>query len=275
MSANPAATGSAQPAAPDRAAAVAGETGRAGGAATTGSGRVGNVDALRACAALGVLAAHAYSLGGRAVPIKAQFAYDVPIQAMTTGVWLFFAISGFVIGRPFVDRLLTGRPLPELVPYALRRALRIFPLYWATLTAVILLVGVAGTRLWQIPFHYALLQNLVPGQQEALLTVAWPLTIEGLFSVAVPVLVVAVRRGVGTISAERLAGWVLASWAVSALLTLLADLGGATSTAAWARGLLPMYWQMFCPGILVAIAPHLRDRRWRRWLVDAPARPLA
>ncbi len=33
-----------------------------------------------------------------------------------------------------------------------------------------------------------------------------------------------------------------------------------------------MFWQMFCPGILVAIAPHLREpRRWR-WLVELPAR---
>lgn len=29
-------------------------------------------------------------------------------------------------------------------------------------------------------------------------------------------------------------------------------------------------WQMFCPGLLLAIAPHLRDPWWRRWVVEFP-----
>src|SRR5690348_1449004 len=102
----------------------------AGGAATTGTGRVGNVDVLRAVAAFTVLMGHAYLLGGRKLPVTAERWYDVPLIDSATGVWLFFAISGYVISRPFVERLVNGRPLPELVPYALRRGFRIFPLYW-------------------------------------------------------------------------------------------------------------------------------------------------
>ncbi len=102
-----------------------------------GSRRVANVDVLRAFAALGVLAIHAYALGGRNPPIRAQHAYDVPLITLATGVWLFFAVSGYVIGRPFVDRLLADRPLPGLGAYARRRAARIYPLYWIALTAVI------------------------------------------------------------------------------------------------------------------------------------------
>jgi peptidoglycan/LPS O-acetylase OafA/YrhL len=30
-------------------------------------------------------------------------------------------------------------------------------------------------------------------------------------------------------------------------------------------------WQMFCPGLLLAVAPHLRAGHLRRWLVDVPA----
>jgi peptidoglycan/LPS O-acetylase OafA/YrhL len=243
----------------------------AGGAATTGSGRVGNVDVLRAVAAFGVLTAHAYALGGRAAPIQAEYWYDVPLYALSTGVWLFFAISGYVIGRPFVDRLIEGRPLPELAPYALRRGFRIFPLYWVAVTTVIVVDGLAGTQPWQVPFHYALLQNLVPGQQEALLTVAWTLTIEVLFYVAVPLLALAVQRWVRNVTAERLAALVLASWGISIALTLIAGLAAGSSTGTWLRASFPTFWQMFCPGILVAIAPHLRDRRWRRWLVELPA----
>ena len=245
----------------------------AGGAATAGSGRVGNVDVLRAVAALGVLVGHAYALGGRPVPNLAQHWYDVPLQATTTGVWLFFAISGYVISRPFVDRLVAGQALPELVPYALRRGFRIFPLYWVAVTAIILIDGLGGTRIWQVPFHLALLQNLVPGQQEALLTVAWTLTIEVLFYAAVPLLAAAVRRWTKkAVTAERLVFMVIVSWIVSIGLTLVADRGGNLSVGLWLQTLFPMYWQMFCPGILAAIAPHLRTEGWRRWLVELPAR---
>src|SRR5581483_2375697 len=155
--------------------------------------RVANVDVLRAGAALGVLAIHAYALGGRNPPIRAQHAYDVPLLTLATGVWLFFAVSGYVIGRPFVDRLLEDRPLPGLRFYVRRRAARIYPLYWIALTAVIAVAGTAGTRGWQYPFHYLLLNNLIPGREEALFPAAWTLTLEALFYAALPLLVLAVR----------------------------------------------------------------------------------
>lgn len=240
---------------------------------TAPGGRVGNVDMLRAAAALAVLAGHAYALGGRAIPVKAQYWFDVPLITLTTGVWLFFGISGFVIGRPFVDRLLTGRPLPPLVPYALRRALRIFPLYWVALTAVIVVAGAAGTAGWQFPFHYLLLNNLIPGREEALFSVAWTLTLEVLFYIALPLVALAVRRLCRELSAERLAALVLVSWAASVAFTALADLKGDDTVGLWLRGSLPAMWQMFCPGLLLAIAPHLRRPAARRWLVELPARP--
>jgi acetyltransferase len=245
--------------------------GSIGGAATTGTGRVGNVDVLRAVAALGVLASHAYSLGGRPLPIRADYWYDVPLMQTATGVWLFFAISGYVISKPFVDRLLTGRPLPELVPYALRRTLRIYPLYWLSLTAVIVIAGAGQARLWHYPVHYALLHNLVPGRQEAIFSVAWTLTLEVLFYAAVPVLALALRRGRRASSPERLALLVLVSFALSVGFTLVADLTGGGQTGLWLRGSLPATWQMFCPGILLAVVPHVRAPGWRRWLVELPS----
>ena len=243
----------------------------AGGAATTGTGRVGNLDVLRAVAALGVLAAHAYALGGRSLPLRAETAPDVVLLVGGSGVWLFFGLSGFVISKPFIDRLLTGRPLPRLVPYALRRSLRIFPLYWVALTVVILAAGAQSTRLWQYPVHYALLHNLVPGREQALLSVAWTLTVEVLFYIAVPVCILAVRRWSSSVTAERLATLVVISWAASTAFALAVAPHAPDQTVLWLRGWLPGMWQMFCPGILLAIAPHLGAGRWRRWLVEAPA----
>jgi len=235
-------------------------------------GRVANIDVLRALAAVLVLGIHAYALGGRVAPIKAVYWYDVPLIAMASGVWLFFVISGYVISRPFVDRLLSSAPLPALGPYALRRSLRIYPLYWIALTAFIVIEGTTGTRPWQLVVHYALLNNLVPGREEALLAPAWTLTLEVLFYAAIPVLAVAVRRACRSgLSAERLAAIVVASWIASIAFAALADLPGDGRTGIWLRFLFPGMWQAFCPGILLAIAPHLGPGRWRRRLVELPA----
>lgn len=238
-------------------------------------GRVANADVLRALAALAVLGVHAYAFGGRAAPIRAQHLYDVPLINLASAVWLFFGLSGYVISRPFVDRLVDGRPLPAAVPYALRRALRIFPLYWIALTALIAIDGTTGTHPWQLPFHYLLLNNLIPGRQEALFSPAWTLTLELLFYIAVPVLAAAARGSRRTISPERLAALVICSWALSIAFTAFADLQGDGQTGLWLRAALPAMWQMFCPGILLAIAPHLREGVGRRWLVKLPRRRSA
>ena len=243
-----------------------------GGAATTGSGRVGNLDVLRAVAAFGVLTAHAYSLGPRTLFLRADQLSDVLLLAAAAGVYLFFALSGYVIAKPFIDRLLTGRPLPDLVPYALRRAFRIFPLYWIALTAVIVVAGAGATRIWHYPIHYGLLHNLVPGREGAIFSVAWTLTLEVLFYIAVPLLALVIRRWRPNITPERLAALVLLSAAVSMAFTVLGDVRDGDKIGLWLRGSLLANWQFFCPGLLLAIAPHLTAHGWRQALVELPRR---
>jgi peptidoglycan/LPS O-acetylase OafA/YrhL/SAM-dependent methyltransferase len=235
--------------------------------------RVRNLDVLRAVAALGVLAIHAYAMGGRVVPVKATDAADVALSVLATGVWLFFAVSGYVITRPFAAALAQGHPLPDLGRYARRRALRIFPLYWLALTAMIAIGGAAGTRAWQFPVHYLLLNNLVPGRQEALFPAAWTLTLEVLFYAVVPLLARGLRAWRPAISAQSLARLLAASWALSIMFTVGADLLGDGRIGLWLRGSLPAMWQMFCPGILLAIVPYLPDSAWRRRLRRLSVRP--
>lgn len=251
-----------------------------------GGRRVANVDLLRGIAAMAVLLVHAYALGGRAAPVRAQHFYDVPLMVLSTGPWLFFGISGYVISRPFVDRLVRGEPLPDTIAYALRRALRIFPLYWIIISFAIALDGTAGAKGWELPFHYLLLQNLIPGREEALYSVAWTLTLEALFYVLVPILAAAVRGrrrtaagdeddGARPVSPERLATILVLSWLCSIAVTALADLHTDNQTGVWLRFFFPGMWQMFCPGVLLAIAPHLRAPGWRRWVVEFPRSPAA
>ena len=55
----------------------------------------------------------------------------------------------------------------------------------------------------------------------------------------------------------------LVSWGLSIAFTAFADLQGDGLIGLWLRGSLPAMWQMFCPGLLLAIAPHLPPGRLR------------
>ena len=100
-------------------------------------GRYPLVDAVRAIAALLILAYHAAFVLGGLTPDGAGrwFAH------LNVGVPLFFAISGFLLYRPFVAARLDGRPPPGLRAYWVRRALRIVPAYWLALTIVAIVLG--------------------------------------------------------------------------------------------------------------------------------------
>lgn len=233
-----------------------------------------NIDALRALAALMVLTGHAYSLGGRGAPLEARTSVDRLLAFTPSGVWLFFAISGYVISRPFVQALVTGRPLPGLRAYALKRGLRIYPLYWVALTAVLAIVGmgIGGTRPWHIPAHYALLHNLVPGRQAAIFSVAWTLTVEVLFYMLVPLVALWIRRRAGgPVAPGHLARMIMILWVSSIVWTALFAPVDPYDTGLWLRGLFPSMLCMFCPGILLAVAEHPLGRtRWHRLLVEWP-----
>src|SRR4051812_4886002 len=92
---------------------------------SSGVTRVAALDCLRAVAAIGVLLGHAYSLGGRVAPLRAERWYDTLLHASTSGVWLFFVISGYIVSRPFVHALVHGDALPGSRIYFLKRGVRI------------------------------------------------------------------------------------------------------------------------------------------------------
>ena len=118
------------------------------------------------------------------------------INAGGQGIWLFFALSGYLIAGPFVRALARGESLPGTGRYALRRAARILPAYWIALATLLLLVPLP-LDWWQVPLHGALLHNLVPGEGQALFFVAWTLGIEALFYAFVPLAAWVARRVAG------------------------------------------------------------------------------
>ena len=248
-----------------------------GGAATAGHRRSRELDAVRAVAALMVLTGHAYALSGAVADRTALEPKAMLVNAGGAGIWLFFALSGYLIGAPFLRALRDGMPLPSVLGYLTRRGSRILPAYWIAFAALALLVPVS-MQWWQPLLHGVLLHNLVPGEAQALFFVAWTLGIEMLFYLFVPVAASAVRAVCGErpIAARTLGLGIGGLWLASIAYAVVAATAwpGFGATAApnsdVARLTLPAMLSVFCPGLLAVLG---EDGGWRG-LTALARRPL-
>lgn len=130
------------------------------------------------------VASMAYPFGGVSLPAPNDpIGWFVAQGAL--GVYIFFVISGFVLGLPFALRALAGGPRIDLPHYYLRRLTRIEPPYFVVMTLLFLLTGVSTA-------HYLAgilyVHNLVFSNVNPLNGPAWTLEIEIQFYVAVPLL---------------------------------------------------------------------------------------
>ena len=248
------------------------------GAAGLGHKRSGNLDAVRAIAALMVLAGHAYVFS---VTKSTAGEKSVLVKGLLSGIALFFVLSGFLISGPFLRALLDGRRPPAAGRYAIRRSVRILPAYWVALAAAVAFVTSGElVHWWQAPVHGFLMQNLVIGENQRLLFVAWTLSIEAMFYVFVPLAALAVwrfRRD-KPMSVDRLAAWVLALGIASVAWLLITSV--VVTPHAIASGELPSFFRLsgwvlpnflyaFAPGALIYLAEtpeaQAREGVWARY----------
>lgn len=160
-----------------------------------GHPRFAAADGLRAVAITCVLAVHAWA----ATTVVAGGAPDDALSDrllahLNVGVAIFFALSGFLLYRPFVAGDFALGPRPAVVSYGWRRALRILPAYWLALAVLALVPGAtarAGDGLWAV----LPLQGLaIAGDQSCVELIAscrlaplWSLTVELTFYALLPV----------------------------------------------------------------------------------------
>jgi peptidoglycan/LPS O-acetylase OafA/YrhL len=93
-----------------------------------------------------------------------------------SGVWIFFALSGFLLARPFIDQPRLVLSLSYMAGYLRRRFMRILPMYYAYLFVVYLLSG----RLNLALAHGLFLQgdgHLWAIPQEICFYLLWPLAV--------------------------------------------------------------------------------------------------
>ena len=112
-------------------------------ASTDDRRHIGALDGLRALAALAVVVTHV----GFATGVVEPDLIGSIIARLDVGVPIFFALSGFLLARPWLAAALgVANAKPRLGSYALRRFVRIAPAYWLALATVLLISGQGWIR---------------------------------------------------------------------------------------------------------------------------------
>jgi len=158
------------------------------------------LDGLRAIAVLSVLLRHAWGLSGS--PALPLFGHNwTPIMTMlSSGVDLFFVLSGFLLARSFLRARQAGETPTPFRVYWRARLRRIGPPYWVVLFLVLLLMTgtyIPNERVFSGPglaifaAHATFLQAayLPSFGAYSVETPFWTLTIEMIFYLMLPVLV--------------------------------------------------------------------------------------
>lgn len=150
--------------------------------------RVSSLDGVRALAALGVLIYHCagylglYENADGALGYLFAFIHNLG----NFGVAVFFILSGYLLFREFVRKILFEGKRTPLPHYFERRFLRIYPAYWLAMIGLVIVVGapsVAGGTFGLLTLterHFS--TAVFPG-----LAAAWTLYVEVAFYVFIPI----------------------------------------------------------------------------------------
>jgi peptidoglycan/LPS O-acetylase OafA/YrhL len=152
-----------------------------------GPAEIRALDGLRAIAALMIVAFH--------LMLTNHVEYQAWSQAtnsfwyvLSTGVQLFFTLSGFLLFRPYAVAMLKGGPLPSTVRFYQKRALRILPAYWVALAILVFYNWqIAKDPIWLNALtHATFIHDVFPRYNRDLNGPFWTLAVEAQFYLALP-----------------------------------------------------------------------------------------
>ena len=223
---------------------------------------------LRLVAATLVLVSHCYPLTGRVEPFGELSGWTMG----EVGVVMFFAMSGFLIAKSWHDQ-------PQLVPFAVKRALRLMPALVVAVSFTALVLGPVfsslptGTYLadpgtWLYIVRNSALYTVsgrLPGVYEHNV---YPDAVNGsLWTLPVEACAYVMAAGLGVLGILRNSAAMLAC-AIAALL-LASDLspltGSATETTA--GGNLPIVLELIATFLLGSLMFAVRDRLRLSWVL--------
>ena len=151
------------------------------------------LDGVRALAALSVVCFHAWLYRVGDLPGERTALFDKVLFEANIGLFCFFVLSGFLLYRSFARAALTGSRPVDVGRYALRRAARIVPAYYASLLGCLLLFWAVGysdlvPSAEHLPVFAVFGQNYSMGTVMKINPVTWTLCVEAAFYVLLPVL---------------------------------------------------------------------------------------
>jgi len=220
------------------------------------------LDGLRGLAALAVLCFHTWLYRTNRAPGAPRGLLNQAFFEANIGLICFFVLSGFLLYRPFARAALHGERAVDARGYALRRAARIVPAYYAVMIGAVLLYALAGyhastVSAARLPLFAVFGQNYSMHTVMHIDPVTWTLCIEAAFYVALPLIGWLVWR----LGPQR------AGWQVGVLVGLVA-ITVVWNTIAFnhrwderATKSLPAWLGEFAVGMLVAHWLAARERR--------------
>jgi peptidoglycan/LPS O-acetylase OafA/YrhL len=203
------------------------------------------LDGLRGVACLMVFAVHFGQIA------KVQGAWGAVelrrlLENGNAGVALFFALSGFLLSRPYWQSLSLGSPQPLARNFWLRRLARVVPAYFLCLTGLIVV-----NRLWledtwprDALLHYAFAFNYFDANIFSINPPFWTVAVELQFYLVLPLIFLAFGR--------MRPAWVVASVATLACIAYAAH---SVMAATLTRGLVP--GGQLSPVVTYSLLAHL------------------
>lgn len=209
-------------------------------------GRSPGLDALRVLACLFVVFHH---LGTTGMDLGVL---SGPASHGNTGVFLFFALSGYLLFKPFV------RGGVDLGSYAIKRAARILPGYYVALVALSILTPGASSLTHPLPFLTITSSYDIPLRD--FLGVSWTLSAEIVFYLTLPLIA---RAAFGR--ELKVVPWL----GIVSFLGAFYYLSIVNDSNTWLVGSYPIVFYQFVPGMLAAVAEVRYPERFA-WLARWP-----
>lgn len=233
-------------------------------------------DGLRALAAIAVLIFHAYvatvlAVGGSvaADPAHAFAPLGAVVIHLSIGLYVFFALSGYLVGGPFARAWVRGAPMPQWRPYLGRRLRRIVPAFWLVTGLLLLRFGTIGSDATEVVSLLLFNQNATQGGVQRLMPQGWTLDIELAFYLALPLVALCASRVHGPATPQGRLRVLLVVLALGALVSLTVRIGADPSELS-GRNLITLLFA-FVPGIVLAAG----EDTWRRRLAGDRGRTVA
>jgi peptidoglycan/LPS O-acetylase OafA/YrhL len=227
------------------------------------------VESLRGAACLAVLTAHIF---GTAHAFNPATTLDTYVHRTIFGggfsLFLFFALSGYLLYWPFAKRdFADGRDV-SLSSYARNRALRILPLYWTVVIVILILQEGGGSwaQWWRfMTFSQSYFSQTVAGSPGQVNGPLWSVIVELHFYTVLPLLAFALARlsrgsraGAATIMLALAGGFLYVRW------HFVTSTHG-TGSLLW-RYSTPANFYFFFPGMLLALLRLQWEERRPAWL---------